>query len=93
MIHHAVEVNTSQAKRLGCKSNLYIVQGQPICYVASGKDYPDAIKCEITTRAGSSRNRIGYLAPEPQLPAAGLDPRPNHQWQWTKNAANEWVRL
>jgi len=89
-MNKAVEINVSQAKKAGATSNLYIIEGQDVVFYSSRKENPHAIKCEITTREGASKNRIGYLTTG-TLAVDGFDPRPNHQHQWVKNN-NRWFR-
>lgn len=91
-MEYAVEINVSQAKKAGATSNLYIVQGRDVVFYSSSRDSPGAIKCEITTREGSSKNRVGYLEVigEP-ISVDGFDPRPNHMHQWVKRD-DRWVR-
>jgi len=95
LIAKAVEVSTSQAKRLGASSNLYIIEGRDEAFVHSSKTDPTAIKCEITTRECKSKNRVGYLSPNKLGITVdddgGLRPRLNHQHQWEQRG-NRWYR-
>ena len=91
-LHFAVEVKTHQAKKMGASANLYIVEGEAFCFTYTSRDQPDALKCEITTRDGASKNRIGYLE-RSNHEAIGCDPRPNHQHQWRRLPTGGWGRV
>jgi hypothetical protein len=99
-IEYAVEINTTQAKKAGATSNLYIVQGRDVVFYHTSRYDKNAIRCEITTRERANKNRIGYLASQTvwrqqlvgsPIAVDGFDPRPSLQYEWTK-VGNRWFR-
>lgn len=85
-MRHAVEASVSRAKALGATSNLYIVEGETVAYVASGRGQEGAERFLIATRSESNPWRVGYLSPgsgySASVPVDTLWPRPSVGRGW-----------
>ena len=97
-MRHAVEASVSRAKALGATSNLYIVEGEEVAYVASGRGQEGAERFLIATRSERNPWRVGYLSPgsgfSASVPVDTLWPRPNvgRGW-WGSNVDGTWCLL
>ena len=75
----AVEVNVSQAKRLGFSANAYIVAGEPVLYKFQNFAEETAEKCEVTTN--KAKNTVMALV-RTDVPVGDCRPRPKVEAGW-----------